>query len=221
MPLTDLWQPSAAGSGAEAGPGTGLGDASFTELRTARLVLRRFQEQDAATLAAYRSEPDVARYQGWDTPFTQEQAATFIAALHDAHPGTPGEWFQIAVCSAEDGRHLGDVAVHTDATDPGLARVGVTFAPEAQGHGYATEALTALLDHLFGVRGVRRVVADCDVRNTASAALLERVGFRHEALHRAASWWKGEWTDEHVYALLAHEWPERRRADRADLSESG
>jgi aminoglycoside 6'-N-acetyltransferase len=178
----------------------------FEALRTARLTLRRFRAEDAAALAAYRSDPDVARFQGWESPFLEEQAAAFIAELAGTHPDTAGEWFQLAVTETATGELVGDVGMGPDGDDPRLARIGFTVAPARQGRGLATEAVTAVLDHLFRVRGKHRVAADCDVRNTASVALLERVGMRREAHHLASSWWKGEWTDEYVYAVLADEW---------------
>lgn len=186
-------------------------DVGFTEIRTARLVLRRFRPDDAARLAEYRSDPEVACYQGWDAPFALDTAEAFVAALADAHPDTPGEWFQLAIAEAGgDGRLVGDVGVFVDGDEPRLARLGFTLAPDAQGRGYATEAVTAVLGYLFG-RGKHRVSADCDVRNAASAALLERVGMRREAHHLASAWWKGEWTDEYVYAVLADEWSSRHK----------
>lgn len=182
-------------------------DTTFHELRTPRLVLRRFTPDDAPAFAAYRSDPDVARFQSWDAPFGLDQARAFIAELSDAHPDTPGEWFQLAVEEQATRTLVGDLAAFVDDDDPRLARVGVTFARSAQGRGYATEALTALLDYLLLTRGKHRVSADCDARNTASGALLRRVGMRQEATHRRSAWWKGEWTDEEVYAVLAEEWP--------------
>jgi CubicO group peptidase (beta-lactamase class C family)/RimJ/RimL family protein N-acetyltransferase len=185
-------------------------DERYRAIRTPRLVIRRFRPADAASLAAYRSDPAVARYQGWDVPFTEDQARRFIGSLEGAHPDTPGEWFQFAVTIAATGEHLGDVAAYVDAEDPGTARVGFTIAPAHQGHGYATEALTALLDYLIVERGKRRVVADVDPRNLASVAVLERVGMRREAHHRQNVWWKGELTDEYVYAVLVSDWIPRR-----------
>lgn len=186
-----------------------MSDTAFTALATPRLVVRRFGPDDVPTLAAYRSDPEVARYQSWEPPFSTAQAEAFVAAVGRVHPDTPGEWCQLAVADGT-GRHIGDVAVHVDADDPRLARIGFTFAREAQGHGYATEAVTAVLDYLFVVRGKHRVAAECDARNLRSAALLERVGMRREAHHVASAWWKGEWTDEYGYAVLADEWARRR-----------
>ena len=51
-----------------------------------------------------------------------------------------------------------------------------------------------------------------DARNTASAAVLERLGMRREAHFVQNEWVKGEWTDEAVYAVLVHEWSARRWA---------
>jgi aminoglycoside 6'-N-acetyltransferase len=184
-------------------------DEGITGLRTPRLVLRRLVADDAHRLAQYRSDPAVAVYQGWDAPYPLEAAQRFVADHDGRHPDTPGEWFQLGIAAVtEPGRLLGDVGVFVDGDDPRLARVGFTLAADAQGRGYATEAVTAVLDWLFD-RGKHRVSADCDARNVRSAALLERVGMRREGHHLASAWWKGEWTDELVFAVLASEWSAR------------
>jgi aminoglycoside 6'-N-acetyltransferase len=190
-------------------------DVAFDRLVTERLTIRRFRREDAAAFAAYRSDPDVARYQGWATPFTLDQARRFIADLSGTHPDTRGAWFQFAVTESVSGALLGDVAAGTDGDDPRLAVVGFTFARAHQRRGYATEALSAMLDHLFRGRRKHRVSATCDTRNAGSVALLERVGMRREAHHLQNAWWQGEWTDEYVYAVLADEWRDRRGRGRA------
>ena len=192
-------------------PGYRGPDTAFREMRTDRLLLRRLRMDDAPALAAYRSVPEVARYQSWDAPYPEAQAREMIAALQRVHPDSRGEWFPFAVTDPATGTLLGDVAACADGDDPRLATLGVTFAPAAQGHGFATEAVTALLDDLLLDRGKHRVSADCDARTAATAALLARVGMRREAHHRRSAWWKGEWTDEYVYAVLGDEWRTGRR----------
>lgn len=187
-------------------------DSGFHPFRTDRLMMRRFSIDDVESFAAYRSDPEVARYQSWDTPFTHAQARDFIEDLAATHPDTPGQWFQLAVVQASSGTHIGDLAAFVDEADPRLATIGFTLASAAQGNGYATEAVTGLLDYLFIARHKHRVAADCDIRNGPSIAVLERLGMRREAHHRESSWWKGEWTDELVYAILAEEWSNRSRS---------
>lgn len=166
-----------------------------------RLVLRRFRHDDTPAFTAYRSDPVVARYQAWTTPVSPGVAAELVRTLADSDPDQPG-WFQYAIERTADHRLIGDLGVCLH--DNGLqAEVGFTLAAPAQGCGYATEALTHILDHLFVDRGLRRVSAECDARNLASARLLRRVGFSQEGYRPANTWLKGEWTDDLLFGLLA------------------
>ncbi|WP_042364780.1 GNAT family N-acetyltransferase [Streptacidiphilus neutrinimicus] len=170
-------------------------------LATPRLTLRRFRETDAPELAAYRSDPDVARYQGWSAPVTDEAARAWVHAFAAGSPTEPG-WFQYAVELTAERRLIGDIGVHLHENRR-QADLGFTLAPAWQGHGYATEAVRAVLADLFESHGLHRVSAECDARNARSAALLERVGFTREGLRRQGTWIKGEWTDDLLYGLLA------------------
>ncbi|MDT0439162.1 GNAT family N-acetyltransferase [Streptomyces sp. NPDC005840] len=173
-------------------------------LETPRLVVRRFRPDDAPALSAYRSDPAVARYQGWTAPVTLDAAASLVAEFAAGDPDRPG-WFQYAVEEKADGRLIGDVGVrlHENLMQ---ADLGFTLDPRRQGSGYASEAVRAVLGDLFDRRGLRRVSAECDARNTASARLLERVGFAAEGRRPAFTWLKGEWTDDLLYGLLADRW---------------
>ncbi len=169
-------------------------------LTTERLVLRRFRPADAESLAAYRSDPAVARFQSWEADYPLRKARYAVESMAAADPTQPG-WFQYAVELTAGRAHIGDVGVnlHDNLMQ---AEIGYTLAPQWQGHGYATEAVRAVLDHLFRVRGLHRVSAECDARNTASARVLERTGFHREGLLRQHTWIKGEWTDDLLYGLL-------------------
>lgn len=186
-------------------------DENFTDLMSDRLVLRRFSPTDLPAFVAYRSNPDVARYQGWEAPYPVADAERMIEALRREHPDTPGEWYQYAVELRSTGELVGDCAAKTDAEDPRQAELGFTLAPAHQGRGYATEAARRLLDYLFGARAKHRVIAYCDARNAASAAVLQRLGMRREGHLRESTWAKGEWTDDLLYAVLDREWAARPR----------
>lgn len=168
-------------------------------LTSVRLTIRPFRLEDAPTLADYRSDPDVARYQGWSTPFPVEEAERMVAAMTD--PAEPG-WFQYAVDLG--GTMIGDIGVDTHENLM-QADLGYTFAPEHQGHGYATEAVQRMVRHLFTDRGLHRVSAECDARNERSAKLLTRLGFRQEGHRVEHSWIKGEWTDDLLFGMLAED----------------
>ncbi|WP_112242539.1 GNAT family N-acetyltransferase [Kribbella monticola] len=171
-------------------------------LATERLTLRRFRAEDAAAFAAYRSVPEVARYQSWEAPVSIEEATALVREFAAGNPSAPG-WFQYAIDL--DGVLIGDIGLklHENLMQ---AEIGFTLGPQYQGQGYATEAVRGLLDHLFVERKLHRVSAECDARNVASAALLRRLGFRDEGLRLANTWFKGEWTDDLFFGLLRSDW---------------
>jgi aminoglycoside 6'-N-acetyltransferase len=188
-------------------------DDSFDRLLTDRLVLRRFAALDAARFAAYRSEPDVARYQSWDAPYPVERAEAFIGWLAGRHPDEPGEWYQVAIAERSTPEVLvGDCGFRARVEDPAVVDVGFTMSPAAQGRGFATEAIGELLRYLFEDRVKHKVCADCDTRNDGSWRLLERLGFEREGQLRQSYREGPQWADEYLYGLLAQDWRDRRTA---------
>lgn len=172
-----------------------------------RVRLRHLHPRDLPAFAAYRADPAVCRFQGFD-PFSEAQARDFIARHAGAAiPAAPGEWVQIAIAQGADDELLGDCALHLQAHEPRIAEIGITLAPRWQGQGYAGEALRGLLRFGFRELALHRVVALVDPRNQPSVALMERVGMHREGHFRQNGWYKGEWCDEYQYALLATDWP--------------
>lgn len=167
-------------------------------ITTERLELRRFRPEDAEAFSAYRSVPEVARFQSFTAPFSLEEAQRTVASYAEGDPLQAG-WFQYAI--ALDGLLIGDIGLNT-FDNLMQADIGYTLAQEYQGKGYATEAVGGLLEHLFTVRELHRVSAEVDARNVASARLLERLGFQQEGFRPQNTWFKDEWTDDLLFGLL-------------------
>ena len=176
---------------------------------TERLLLRLMEPEDVPAFAAYRSHPDVARYQSWATSFTIADGERLVAAQEGVELGEPGRWVQLAAVDRAGGALCGDCAVCVVADQPRTAEVGVTFAPASQGTGLATEAVGAVVARLFEQHDIHRVFATADDRNHAVHRLFERLGFRCEARHVEADRFKGEWATLRVYALLRREFTQR------------
>jgi RimJ/RimL family protein N-acetyltransferase len=177
----------------------------LTEFRSKRLILRRFKEDDLAALCAYRSLPEVARFQSWDS-FSEVDGARLIAEQSHQDPNIPGTWFQLAIVRIDSGELIGDCGLHCPRDDPHQLELGITLAPAHQGHGYATEALASVIDHAFTHLAKHRVTAVTDADNTPAAALFRRLGFRQEAHFIENIWFKGKWGSEFVFALPRAEW---------------
>jgi RimJ/RimL family protein N-acetyltransferase len=174
--------------------------APFLPLATERVLLRPFRAQDAEPFAAYRSDPDVARYQSWTAPYDVADAKRLIGDMSGMDGPQPAAWVQIAI--ELDGALIGDVAVGVDATGT-IATIGYTLAPSHQGRGLAREAVGAVVDRLFELTGVHRVEASLDPRNVASARLVESLGFELEGVAVEAVRDGDGWLDDARYALTA------------------
>jgi RimJ/RimL family protein N-acetyltransferase len=101
---------------------------------------------------------------------------------------------------------VGDIILMWHSREHMAGEIGYVFDPVFAGNGYATEAARALLGLAFDQLRLHRVVARIDARNQASAAVLRRLGMRQEAYLVQNEWFKGEWTDEIDFAMLASEW---------------
>lgn len=179
--------------------------AGAPRLVTDRLLIGPLSAADAEAMFAYRSDPEVGRYQGW-MPATIDEVGAFIRENAKVAPGQRGSWMQLAIRLRDANTLVGDIGLHFTANRE-EAEFGVTVAPAQQGQGYATEAVKAALAYLFGPLAQHRVFASADPRNTASVRLLETIGMRHEAHFRQSLWFRGEWVDDVMYALLRTEWP--------------
>ncbi len=104
-----------------------------TYFETRRLILRSFEERDIGPFSLYRSDPEVARYQGWEAPFSLEQAVQFVNEMRARTPGVRGQWYQYALELKLNGEMIGDVAFKRLEEDEAQAEIGFTLARAYQG----------------------------------------------------------------------------------------
>lgn len=181
-------------------------------LHTARLTIRVARVADAPVFAAYRSDPSIAEYQDWDMPYQAERAITRLNALETFDDVAEGEWISFAI--EHEGEVVGDVVAHV-REGGGIAEIGFTLAPAHHGHGYASEAAAAMVDHLIANHGIHRVEASLDPENVASMRVLEGLGMRKECLAPLGYLVRGKWVDDLRYAMTAAEraeWSSRPRS---------
>jgi RimJ/RimL family protein N-acetyltransferase len=182
-------------------------------LRSPRLLLRPLRLQDAGAITAYRSLPEVARFQSWGS-FGPADAARLVAGQAGVTPDTPGTWLQLALTVLESGAVIGDCGIHFRADDPRQVELGITLASHHQGRGLAAEALGSVLGYVFGTLGKHRASAVTDTENEPAARLFRRLGFRQEAHYLENVWFKGAWGSEYLFALLHREWQSRQASRR-------
>ena len=170
-------------------------------IKTERLIIRLAEPEDAESIFSYRSDFAENKYQGW-FPDSVEEVRDYISNM----PAT----MDIA-------NIIGDMGISFTNHNNMQAELGCTLHKDYQKKGYATEALKAIVDYLFGTLDKHRIIASVDPRNTASIQLIERLGFRKEAHFKESYYLRGDWVDDIIYAQLKTEWGNNDKYSKEEI----
>jgi RimJ/RimL family protein N-acetyltransferase len=175
-------------------------------VRGERLLLRPLAVSDADALLAYRSRDDVCRYVPFE-PMSRDDILERIAGQWARTELTDeGQALTLGAQVGETGELAGDVMLFWHSREHAGGELGYVLNPALGGRGYATEAANLMLRLGFEELGLHRIVARIDERNEASVRLARRLGMRQEARLVSNELFKGEWSNELDFAMLADEW---------------
>jgi len=170
-------------------------------ISTERLFLRSLQKSDAESVFRYRSDVLTNKYQGW-IPKTIDDVVSFIENRVSSIIDINGTWFQFVIIKKEGNELIGDVGLHFFDPDNKQVEIGCTIDKSYHNHGYASEALSEIIQYLFRTLDKHRIIASIDPRNVGSIKLFEKLGFRKEAHFKESIFQDGEWLDDLIYAIL-------------------
>src|SRR5438270_14009420 len=100
-----------------------MSSAHFTTIETSRLRLRHFRDADLPAFIAYRNDPMVAKYQGWEG-ISEPEAYAFLEEQKDIQAGVPGHGMQIAIECKETGVLVGDCYFMINEHEERQAEIG-------------------------------------------------------------------------------------------------
>lgn len=135
---------------------------------TSRLVLRPLSADDVVLLARLNSDPEVMR-------FISGRPSTLSETQAELDESLGCRWL---VFHRESGEFAGWVGAIPSDSDPSVYDIGWRFRQPMWGHGFATEAIRALIDALF-TSGASRVTAQTMAINQRSRRVMERCGLRY------------------------------------------
>jgi RimJ/RimL family protein N-acetyltransferase len=150
------------------------------DLRTPRLLLRAWRDEDLEPFAAMNADAEVLEHFP-SGPMTRDESDALVERFvarwrDDGH----APW---AVERLGDGEFLGFIGLataHFDARFTPAVEVGWRLARDAWGHGYATEGGRASVEWGFETLGLPEVVSFTTPGNVRSRAVMERLGMRRD-----------------------------------------
>jgi len=165
---------------------------SKPEIRTSRLLLRRWRDEDLDPFAALCADPEVMRHVGSGGTRTHEQAAAAIGAFESIWDEKGYGLFAVEL--RRNRRLIGFAGLSEPTFLPEIMpaiEVGWRFARQAWGNGYATEAARAALDFGLATLRIPEIVSIHQLENHASARIMQKLGMRfdREVLDRTCGRW--------------------------------
>ncbi|MCL2403104.1 MAG: GNAT family N-acetyltransferase [Coriobacteriia bacterium] len=168
-------------------------------IETARLMLRRPQDDDTQDILEYGSDERVLEHLIWPGVATLDEAK---ASLYDYLMPNPGV-FMIEV--KDEQKCIGSFDLRM-MPDHHKASFGFCINSKYWGRGYMTEALGAMLELCFDKLELNRVEASCFKGNEASGRVQEKCGMQLEGFSPQAQLVKGVFKDEYIYGITRQQW---------------
>ncbi|MDQ1022105.1 GNAT family N-acetyltransferase [Streptomyces afghaniensis] len=153
----------------------------MTEIRTPRLLLRRWLDDDLVPLSEIHADPVVMRGVGDGRPRSLEQTAQDIEAWEEEWDEEGFGMFAVELLgSGELAGVVGLSVADTPAEIAGQVTISWRLGRVFWGQGYASEAAHATLEFALQDRGLDRVAAVCRTGDRASANVLDKLGMQTE-----------------------------------------
>jgi len=171
-------------------------------LTTKRLILRNFTLADKTAYVAMTQHLHYQRFYS-EQDCSKDKATLLVNLFINQSNELPRTKYQLAVC-LESGEFIGTCGVRLEGEYQ--ASFGFGFAIKYQSQGFATEAAKALIDFSFRQLKVHRLYAQTIEGNTEAMALCEKLGFNLEAKLVESHYFKQQWWNGLIYALLEHSW---------------
>lgn len=176
------------------------------ELITPTCTLRKWSAADGPALVYHANHSQVAQWMrdGFPSPYTREDADRFITM---ATSDKQNLFFAIDV----NGEAVGGIGIHplSDVYRK-TAEIGYWLSPAFQGRGIVTDAVQVLVPIAFDKLDINRIQAGVFHRNLPSIRILEKNGFKLEAIHKNAIWKNGMFMDECLYVYFSSGLPVRK-----------
>lgn len=175
-------------------------DLNCVTIKTDRLTLREFQEADLAAVHDYAQDAETTKYLEWG-PNTLRETSVFLNESMGFQKEKPRVTFDMAIISDTEQRLVGACSVTILDSREKLGAIGYVINSKFWRHGYATEAACALARFAFDELGMEKLMATCDAQNSASEAVMKKLGMHQEQKLVRDKYIKGTYRDTLVYSV--------------------
>lgn len=172
------------------------------KLQTDRLNFRQISTDDLNNIHELHSLPETDEFNTLGIPETIQGTEGIINEWLVGQNAKPQTSYIFCLDLVDTNQFIGLIALNIGKPSYKTAEVWYKIHIEYWRKGFATEALTKLLDFSFNELKLHRIEAGCAVENIASSKVLAKVGMKKEGMKRKKLPIRGEWKDNYFYAIL-------------------
>lgn len=169
-------------------------------LTSKRLILQDLELTDLDAIHTLHSLPETDEFNTMGIPENREVTGKLLSEWMATQETEPRSAFTFKIMHGNE--FVGLIGLKPGKPNYRTAEVWYKLHKDFWGKGYATEALTCLLEFCFTELQLHRVEAGCAVENYASIKVLEKGGMIREGRKRKKLPIRGEWKDNYFYAIL-------------------
>ena len=173
-------------------------------LKTRRLIIRDYTEDDWPAVYAYIKDPKFWQHQAGEPP-AEDRVKALVQWAVQEQSMTPRINYYLAVAEQDSGTLIGEAVLKIVPPGHGQGEIGFGVAPSSWRKGYATEIARALTEAAFASLKLHRVSAQCAPENKVSIRVMQKLGMAREGLLREHYRAGSKYWSTVIYALLARE----------------
>lgn len=172
------------------------------EIKSERLIMREFNENDFEFFSKLVQNEFYIRYEEDTIPTDEETRKRFNKILEN---NKSEDKYRFLITDAENGEPLGTILIWCIDKPIREWEMGWDLKQDHTGKGIATEAAKTVLRFGFEKLNAHRIIANCNANNTASEAIMKRIGMKKEGTLRDTRILRGQWCHSRHYSILEHE----------------
>lgn len=163
------------------------------------LILEPLNINHASRLFEVLKDPKIYIYIPEDPPASEEALANKFAVLSKGAPSHLDEiWLNFAVYDSEISKYIGTLQATLFMNDK-KASIAYILNSNYWGRGYATQAMSLMINKLIGKYEIIEFEACIDTRNIKSIELVKRLGFEYTGFEENADFFGGKPSHEYIY----------------------
>ncbi len=173
---------------------------------------------DAEDMYEYAHLGEVTQYLTWNEHPNLAYTRRYLEYIKEQYSN--GEFFDWALILKDSGKMIGTCGFTSFDIPNNSAEIGYVINPAYRGHGYAPEAVLAVMRFGFMELNLHRITARFISGNSASLAVMKKCGMRYEGCAKSSMYIKGVYRDIHTCAILSSEYIKNSANSKRNLSDS-